>query len=203
MSTSSLRERQKQLARKSILSATADEIVERGVSDFSLQAVAERAGVSTRTLYNYYPSRDDLFRQLAAWSDEHTLASGGWNDVENLEHFPDAVAAVWASWDAQGRVYQAVSRLGAADVGAVGDEMVADRRGRTEQIRGLLAELRPDLDADQLLATATLLHAVMGGAMWDRMKVLSDLPADRSGPVVAWALRVLLGALEAGDDPWH
>ena len=42
----SLREKQKQLARETILQATADQIAEHGLSRLSLEAVADRAGAA-------------------------------------------------------------------------------------------------------------------------------------------------------------
>jgi AcrR family transcriptional regulator len=38
----------------------------------SMPAVAERAGVSVRTLYRYFPSKDDLQRVAAGWFDRRT-----------------------------------------------------------------------------------------------------------------------------------
>ena len=39
----------------------------------SMPAVAERAGVSVRTLYRYFPSKDDLQRYAAGWLDRRVL----------------------------------------------------------------------------------------------------------------------------------
>ena len=40
-----------------------------------MPAVAERAGVSVRTLYRYFPSRDDLERAAVGWLDRGTRES--------------------------------------------------------------------------------------------------------------------------------
>jgi AcrR family transcriptional regulator len=39
----------------------------------SMPAVAERAGVSVRTLYRYFPSKDDLQRAAAGWFERRAL----------------------------------------------------------------------------------------------------------------------------------
>lgn len=200
--TTSLRARQKAVAREAILMAAADEIVERGLGAFSLQAVAERAGVSTRTLYNYFPSREHLFRGLADLSEEATRAHGGWTTIRNLDDFPEAVETVWQSWEAQGTVYQALTRISAAEGEGIAEEFWAERRNRTERICELLTERRPDLSPVQLEVLAALVHTIMGAATWDRMKALTDSPADEAGVSVRWALKLLLEALDGGDDPW-
>src|SRR5262245_49618761 len=41
----------------------------------SMPAVAERAGVSVRTLYRYFPSKDDLQRVAAGWFERRTRAA--------------------------------------------------------------------------------------------------------------------------------
>jgi AcrR family transcriptional regulator len=42
-------------------------------SGISMPAVAERAGVSVRTLYRYFPSKDDLQRVAAGWFERRVL----------------------------------------------------------------------------------------------------------------------------------
>jgi AcrR family transcriptional regulator len=44
-------------------------------NSLSMPAVAARAGVSVRTLYRYFPSKDDLQRYAAGWLDRRVLAA--------------------------------------------------------------------------------------------------------------------------------
>jgi AcrR family transcriptional regulator len=55
-----LREQQLALTRTTILDALATEIAENGLVDLSIQAVADRAGVTHRTVYNHFPTREAL-----------------------------------------------------------------------------------------------------------------------------------------------
>ena len=64
---STLRERQRDLTRRLLVEAFALVILRDGVHDISMQAVADQAGCSLRTLYRYFPSRDAL---LAGLDDE-------------------------------------------------------------------------------------------------------------------------------------
>lgn len=197
----SLRERQKRMARESILQAAADEIAERGLNDFSLQAVAARAGLSIRTLYNYFEGRDQLFVALGEWSNELTARSGAWVRVENLDGLPDAVPRVWRTWDDQENIYRALLRIDAAESTEAASRLRAERRDRTEQIMAAVSERRPDLPAEEIEEIATFVHAVLGPVVWERMRLLSGLTTERSGPVTTWALQLIVEALDRGDSP--
>ena len=60
----SLRDRQRDLTRRLLIDAFAAVILRDGIHDFSMQAVADEAGCSLRTLYRYFPSREALLTGL-------------------------------------------------------------------------------------------------------------------------------------------
>jgi AcrR family transcriptional regulator len=91
-----LREKQKRLTKELILGAAADEIVEKGLGQFSLQAVAERAGVSNKTLYNHFENRETLLGELGRWADELMLEQGGPVDLpDDLRTLAAVIPAAW------------------------------------------------------------------------------------------------------------
>jgi TetR/AcrR family transcriptional regulator, repressor of fatR-cypB operon len=47
-----------------ILDAMLDLVVERGLDDAPMSAVADRSGASPGVIYHYFPSKDDLIRKL-------------------------------------------------------------------------------------------------------------------------------------------
>ena len=53
-----------QRKRLDILAAARAEFLEAGFRDTSMDRVAERARVSKRTVYNHFPSKDDLFKAI-------------------------------------------------------------------------------------------------------------------------------------------
>lgn len=63
--------------RRAILEAVADVISDGGGIGFSVQAVADRAGVTHRTIYNHFPTREALCEGYAAYVDEVLLESSG------------------------------------------------------------------------------------------------------------------------------
>jgi AcrR family transcriptional regulator len=63
-------------ARKAILSAAAELLLDRGLTEVSMDAVAERAGVSKATIYRWWPTKetlalDTLFTEWAAVTPQH------------------------------------------------------------------------------------------------------------------------------------
>ena len=62
--------------RRAILDALADVIVDAGGPGFSVQQVAERAGVTHRTVYNHFPTREAMNDALADHVEEVMASSG-------------------------------------------------------------------------------------------------------------------------------
>src|SRR4030095_12883026 len=67
----------RQRTRRAILDAMVDVIMETDGIGFSVQAVADRAGVSHRTIYNHFPTRESLCDAFSDYVDELLEASSG------------------------------------------------------------------------------------------------------------------------------
>lgn len=195
----SLRDRQKQVARGMILQAASDEIVDKGLEDVSLQAVAERAGVSKRTLYNYFDSREALLAGILAWSDQLTLDMGGHLMPGGLDVLPDMIPAVWRTWKAQGSVYEAALRIEAA---SVEQGRSPGRIARHAAIAKALGDVRSDLTSAEREALASLVHALGSAPVYWRLTNEDGLDVDAAAALVAWNVTLIRDALERGDDPF-
>jgi AcrR family transcriptional regulator len=65
-----LRERKKQETREALTRAALELFVERGYDETTLAEIADAAGVSTRTIFAYFPSKEDiLFSTMQAMGD--------------------------------------------------------------------------------------------------------------------------------------
>jgi AcrR family transcriptional regulator len=61
--------------RERIVDAVLDLMATESPIGTSMPAVAERAGISVRTLYRYFPNKDELQRYAASWLDRRVLAA--------------------------------------------------------------------------------------------------------------------------------
>lgn len=199
----SLRDRQRRVAREAILQAAADEVVERGVTNLSLQAVADRAGVSNRTLYNYFESRDVLLAELARWTDELTESLGGHLYPDDPALVPDYVRDNFHAWTGQGNLMKALVQLDVLDATEGAERVNAPQdRGRLDAIAADVRTLAPDLDDDQVRAVAQVLRVVVSSRTWYRLTVENDVPVELAGEAARWAYRALRTALSDRDLPF-
>jgi AcrR family transcriptional regulator len=194
----SLRDRQKQVARELILQAAADEIVERGLEELSLKEVASRAGVSKRTLYNYFDTRETLLAELGRWSDELTLEMGGFLVPEGLDTLPGMIPAVWRTWAAQGTIHEAALKIAVASSES---GRSVGRRKRQQAIARGVEQIRPGLDPEQRDELAALFHALVSAPIYRRLTKEDGLEVGTAADLVAWAVSVLRDAIAGGDAP--
>ncbi|MED5619933.1 TetR/AcrR family transcriptional regulator [Ideonella sp. BN130291] len=148
-----------------ILDATAQVLVERGYADTSTNAVAQRAGVSVGSLYQYFPNKDAL---IAALHDRHARqmqavierALARHADGSLLEALTGVIESAMEAHRVDADLHQVLERqfLGRAAELHDHDEVEAQLE---EQLRRLLQQHREELAvADLKLATFTVMHAV-------------------------------------------
>src|SRR5690349_2707548 len=84
MSSTSLRDQHAAVTRERILGAVAD-LLERGDADeLTVPAVAEASGVSLRTVYRYYPTREDLLEAAGRWIGDELLEHPYPSDLDQV-----------------------------------------------------------------------------------------------------------------------
>lgn len=191
--TESLRERQARAVREELRGAFVRLVAERGVEDVSLADVAAAAGVSERTLYRHYASREAL---VEAIRDEDVSAldlqirerAGAYSITD-----PDVMVRVYEVFEDHAELME-VGRL----LRLAGQDEQASA-GRTDSVRRAFEGMvHPDA-IDQVVA----IGRVLGGVdAWLRMREPDiDLDNERAGHAVQWALQVILEAAAAVDGP--
>lgn len=194
----SLRDKQKQVARTTMLQATADLIAEGGLESLSLAEVATRAGVSKRTLYNYFDSREALLADLGRWSSELTLELGGTLAPEGLDTLHEVVPAVWRTWAAQGNVYHAAARI---EVATSDNGVSPERKQRRAALVDAVREARPDLPATTAEQLASVFHALASAPVFERLTAEDGIDVDTAGALISWVITVVRDALDDHNDP--
>jgi AcrR family transcriptional regulator len=200
----SLRTRQKQMARELILQAFAAEVVEHGVTNISLQAVAARAGVSNRTLYNYFESRDRLVEGLNARVEQLTVELGGHVMPEDCRRIGEYVAINYRVWDELGDLMRAVVQIDAVSA-AEGQPNAAGDGRRSQRLQAIdqdLRSLRPDLTPQQARTITHALRTLTSSRTWHRLTVEDGVDTETASTVVKWAWDTLRDAVADGHGPF-
>lgn len=189
---SSLRQRQREYTVELIIDAFSELTV--GTPHFTMQDLADAAGVSIRTLYRYYPNRD----ALQAGLDERIAMTVGQLPTTRDDLLQQGeMSPVRRSFRVFGendKLMRAlvISRL----AGASTDTGHAERTEATRESIDRSLSDKPEVLRRQVLG---LIRLLSGSLAW--MTLTGDeigLTSDEAGAAVSWALRQLFG--EAPDD---
>lgn len=193
-----LRERQLALARQAIVDACAELVTERRHLDFSMKDVAERAGVSLRTVYNHFPAREDLLDALEQ-DFSTSMSERGGSDAAELEEGDDLTGAVRVNlrlFEELNGVSEAFAQMPLAEVGRD-----AKRQQRTRLIVDHLVSLMPSVPQEDAEAIAITLRHLLSHRSWFWLTREYGLTTDQVGDVVTWAMTTLIDAAKGGNLP--
>lgn len=202
--TATLRDRQKALTRDAIVDATARLVVQRGIHGFSIDDVAELAGVSSRTLYRHFESRPALLQAIGDAMAAHIAQASSDEPIDDLGQAPGLVRRRFAIFAEAEWLARANACLAAAseqvddDDAAPAAGLAADRRVRNEEIRAMLRHEFPDLPESvlaQLFAVTRAMASVVGFHTLTSRS--TGLDANEAGVAVQWALKTLIDRARA------
>ena len=144
--------------RQWIIDAATDLLEENGSNALTNAAVAERAGVSERTVYRYFATRDALLDEIAAAVSQRLETPGVPQTPEALLGYP---AQLFARFEARAQL----TRAGLApDVfSRLRDGQAAQRR---QAVRRLLEAQLPKASAEQLSLAAANIHYLLTATTW-------------------------------------
>ncbi|MEW2353562.1 TetR/AcrR family transcriptional regulator [Spirillospora sp. NPDC029432] len=115
-----LRERKKRATRAALVEAAVRLAVEHGADNVTVEAISEAAGVSARTFFNYFATRDDVFVMIGAESSARIrrAVTEAPADLSPVEALREAMAAELADvvrqnelWSLHAEVLRASPRL--------------------------------------------------------------------------------------------
>jgi AcrR family transcriptional regulator len=183
----SLRERRRQETAELILDAVLDLVAEAGIDGLTIEAVAERVGVSLRTVYRYFPDRVTLL----------TAALARHNEAVPFESptSPDQIGAVYGEvfsrFDDTPEIVQAV--LAARVAGSVRWDARSERIREIEAVLTPVCERLPNHEAEQ--ATAVIVY-LANALAWLSLRDESGLDGRQSGAAITWAIDTLVADLD-------
>ena len=194
MAATPLRTRQAELTRNLILDALAERLADDDPHEFSVQEVADRAGLSHRTVYRHFPTREELVEALVHRLDEQIMVRA--HPVVIPEDVPVAVRHNFRLMEEHGPLVEPLIRLGAA-----ADSASSYTRRRTEDLLGALEEVTGDLEPETAHAVRWTIRHLASHQTWVRLRREGNIDGALSGEAVAWAIEILLDALRNGQGP--
>ena len=173
---SDLRGEQARETRRRIVAAGGDLFVERGYAATTVDAIAERAGVSRKTVFNSVGGKAALLKLAWDWAlvgDDEPVPMADRPEVRAMmaETDPDALVSAWARFDAAigarlADLYPVllVAADGDPEVAALNQESERNRHGGARSLVDQLADLgglRPGLSRERAAdVVATLMDPV-------------------------------------------
>jgi AcrR family transcriptional regulator len=190
---SSLRERQAEQVRGSVLDATIGLLEQRPLDDIAMSDVATAAGISLRTLYRYFPDRAALLHSAG----ERLYSELG---VPYEIAGPDDISASFLT--AARRLSQRPALTRALVQTSAGRAARSGVRGqRVDAIRAALRPLTDALDDDTARRAAAVIAHLCSAASWVAVSDESGLEDDDAQQAVAWAIDVLIRSLRPASRP--
>jgi len=190
--TSPLRQRQADQTRVLILQALTEQLAEDGLNEFNIPRVARRAGVSVRTVYRYFPTREALLDALQIWIDERILDTPCPKTSDELIFLPVA----------QFRQFDIHVPLVLAQIASpAGLEVQArGRRKRLEAYRSALKEVTGHLSEEETRAALAVVSRLFRSTTWKDFRKEFGMTGEESGRAVSWALRTLIEDLRRRNE---
>lgn len=191
-----LRDQQADFTRRMLMEAAQRVIDKNSIDDFSIQKVAEEAGVSHRTIYRYFPSRQELLDAFTDWMEE-TIDPITPAVPRSPEEITGIIRDAFARFDRNAPYFRAGLLL------ATQGEPIQPYRQkhRDELIRYALAEVLDPLDDDAAQEAYAIIRHLAGAHTWQVLRDRFNLEDGRSGKAVAWAITILVEALRDGRTP--
>lgn len=189
-----LRGRHRDLTRRLIIDAFTQVILRDGLHEFSMQAVAEQAGCSLRTLYRYFPNREALMSGLNAEVQLFVEDVLHRVQAEDRSDFADLVERLVIAF-AERRDLMAA--WNAADFATDLRNSIGGRvRGFVDEAIGRVA---PTLTPDEHARAFAALRQVVTSRVW--LSLTDLLNPEEAARTAAWMVRTLLADLAHGGGP--
>ncbi len=184
---SPLREAQARETRERILAGVADWLRRAPDEPFTLDAIAEIAGVERRTVLRHFETKEALLEAFWTWVNARLTPSTLPTTLEELIEAPRTTFARFDDEDGliRASLHSAPGR--AMRLGAV--------PARRRAFRAALAEVTRQLGAADRRRLEAVAHALYSAAAWETMKDYAGLSGAQAGDAATWALRHLVEAM--------
>jgi AcrR family transcriptional regulator len=193
-----LREKQMAETRTAILEAVAAEIGESGLTGFSIQGVADRAGVTHRTVYNHFPTREALNDAFAEYVEQvlNERGMGGEERGVGVDEVPAITGQMHRSYGENAAYLQAYVMMTIAT-----GKAARVFRERSKKIEKRIDQELGPLEPGMAKLVTSAVRVFLSSAGWFLVKQHHGLSPDEAGRMSEWAVKTLLDAARRGNLP--
>lgn len=177
-----------------IMEALADVVLTDGVSGFSVQSVADRAGISHRTVYRHFPSREALLEGLTDYLDDWMRSEGLPGVPTTYEELIEATGPLYSFFGAQAPMSVAMVIVSLA----LGVEPERRER-RTEGFIEMVRRESPNLTDDEARKWGLALRTVASSQSWYALTHRFQLSNQEAASVTSMSLRALIAEIRRHD----
>jgi len=189
--TSPLREQQMAQTRELIVEAAAKLLGEPTAGELTVAAAAERAGVSVRTAYRYFPTKEALFDGINEWFVRR------WGTIplypDRLDELKDMVARLYVSFADNEAVMRAALRTPQG--------IEARVRRKQHQVRAITKMLEAEksgLDAAELRRVASSLHILASADQFMNLRDAWGFTVEEAIAATSWAIDAIIARIRKG-----
>jgi AcrR family transcriptional regulator len=203
MTTPGLRERKKHQVRERISGIATTLFLERGFEAVSVAEIAEAAGVSKMTVFNYFPRKEDLFFDRAPAFGE--MITSAVRERSSTHGAPEALRDMWLGLLDQRHALSGMHDNNVAHfyrVVLASPALRARVREAIEEIEALVArlfaeagEVRPEMTAALVVASARVCYVVAAKRILSGEPVESFAAEQRASIAAAWDAAVAAARL--------
>ncbi len=183
----SLRERRRRETAELILDAVLDLMAEAGLDGLTMEAVAERVGVSLRTVYRYFPDRASLLTDALDRHDQ----SVPYEPPTRPDQIGAVYGEVFSRFDDVPAIVQAV--LAARVAGSLRCDARSQRIREIEEALAPACDRLPRQEVEQARAVIVYLANALA---WLSLRDESGLDGEQSGAAISWAIDTLVADLD-------
>jgi AcrR family transcriptional regulator len=189
----SLRDQQQQLTREIILRSVADQLEIGDASEITVPGVARSAGVSVRTVYRHFASREDLIREAADWISAHLFGAS---------LMPETVTELAADYREHLLAFDQHPKLvRAMAVSRAGNSVRSARRARRlESLSRALGEVTENLSHEERRQAEAMFGYLVNMLAWMTMRDEYGLTGEEIAGAMDWALGVLTDDLRRRNE---
>jgi TetR/AcrR family transcriptional regulator, cholesterol catabolism regulator len=187
MTAPTLRDQHAAATRERILGAVADLVERADADDLTMPAVAEASGISLRTIYRYYPTREELLEAAGRWFGDEVMNHPYPRDLDEVA---DLFEVGCADFDERPGLVRALalSQLGQQVRGY-------RRRERLEAIERALRQELGDAPEEELRRAGAVLSYLHNVLAYTTLREEAGLTGKETGEAIGWAIRTLIADL--------